>query len=126
VADDPLPLKALSGLRSAQGLQPLCLLLPVNSWKLLQVVKPALLLLDLAMPDCDGIKLCKTVRQDATYRDLPILVITIHSDAESIQQAFAAGADEVFSKPVAEDMLLTRIKQYLTRRRITAPTRELD
>ena len=122
VDDDPMTLKTLSGLLLAHGIQTTCLLHPANFWQVLQAVKPALLLLDLEMPDCDGIKLCKTIRQDAIYRDLPILVITVHNDAESIQQAFVAGADEVFTKPVPENMLLTRIHQYLNRRRITAPT----
>jgi DNA-binding response OmpR family regulator/HPt (histidine-containing phosphotransfer) domain-containing protein len=118
VDDDPMILKTLSGLLLARGVQTTCLLNPSTFWPLLKAINPALLLLDLAMPGCNGLELCKTIRQDAQYRDLPILVITVHTDADSIQQAFAAGADEVLSKPIPEAMLLTRINQYLTRRRV--------
>lgn len=118
VDDDPMVLKYLSGVLLAQGIQTTCLLHPSQFWELAQVVKPALLLLDLEMPDYNGIELCKTVRQDAQYRDLPILMVTAHTDGSSTQNAFAAGADDVLPKPVSETLLLTRIKHYLNHRRI--------
>lgn len=116
VDDDPLILRSLSGLLLAQGIQATCLLNPDQFWDLAKVVNPALLLLDLEMPNTNGIELCKTVRQDAKYKDLPILIITAHTDTESVHRAFAAGADDVLPKPVPEPLLLTRINQYLTRR----------
>ena len=119
VDDDPMVLKYLSGVLLAQGIQTTCLLHPSQFWQLARVVKPALLLLDLEMPDYSGIELCKTVRQDAHYRDLPILVITAHTDADSTQRVLAAGADEVLPKPISETMLLTRIHPYLSRRRLS-------
>ncbi len=118
VDDDPMILKTISGLLLARGVQTTCLLDPSNFWPLVKAINPALLLLDLDMPGCNGLELCKTIRQDAQYRDLPILMTTVHTDRDLIQQAFAAGADEVLSQPIPEAMLLTRITQYLTRRRV--------
>jgi DNA-binding response OmpR family regulator len=118
VDDDPMTLKYLSGVLLDQGIQTTCLLHPSQFWELAKVMKPALLLLDLEMPDYSGIELCKTVRQDVHYRDLPILMITAHTDAASTQSALAAGADDVLPKPITEILLLTRINHYLSRRPI--------
>lgn len=122
VDSDPIALQGLSGLLLTQGIQTTCLLHPSQFWTLLKAVNPDLLLLAAAMPGYDGLELCKIVRQDAIYRDLPILVMAPPNDADLMQQAFAAGADEVFAKPVPEAMLRTRLDQYLRRRHRITPS----
>ena len=91
---------------------------PKQFWAILKAVNPTLLLLDLEMPDCHGLELCKTVRQDARYHDLPILIVTAKTDAESTRQVFAAGADNVIHKPIDESILLNRVHYHLDRRRL--------
>jgi len=49
------------------------------------------------------------VRQDSRYSQLPILVVTAHTDHESMRRAFAVGANDVLGKPVVEAELVTRI-----------------
>jgi CheY-like chemotaxis protein len=83
----------------------------------LPTVYRTLLLLALDMPNYTGIELCQTVRQDVHYRELPILVITAHTDSNSLQRAIAAGADDVISKPISEALLLSGISRLLARRR---------
>jgi DNA-binding response OmpR family regulator/HPt (histidine-containing phosphotransfer) domain-containing protein len=117
VDDDPLFLKTLSALLMPQGIQTSCLVDPSQFWQVLKTLNPTLLLLDLEMPNYNGFELCQTVRQDIQYRDLPILVITAHTDSISLQQAITAGADDVLPKPVSEDVLLARINHLLARRR---------
>jgi DNA-binding response OmpR family regulator len=117
VDDDPLFLKTLSTLLLPQGIQTSCLVDPSQFWQVLKTLNPTLLLLDLEMPNYNGFELCQTVRQDIKYRDLPILVITAHTDSVSLQQAITAGANDVLPKPVSEDVLLARISHLLARRR---------
>ena len=117
VDDDPLFLKTLSTLLLPQGIQTSCLVDPRQFWQVLNTLNPTLLLLDLEMPNYNGFELCQTVRQDIKYRDLPILVITAHTDSISLQQAITAGADDVLPKPVSEGVLLARISHLLARRR---------
>jgi CheY-like chemotaxis protein len=90
---------------------------PASSGRCLKTLNPTLLLLDLEMPNYNGFELCQTVRQDVQYRDLPILVITAHTDSISLQQAITAGADDVLPKPVSEDVLLDRISNLLAGRK---------
>jgi DNA-binding response OmpR family regulator len=81
--------------------------------------EPDLLILDLIMPDYSGIDLCKAVRTDSLWHNLPIVFLSAHSDRETVRQLFIAGADDYLSKPFAESDLYTRILMRLDRSRLS-------
>jgi len=118
VDDDPTLLTALAGLLQPWGLQVTGLSDPSQFWQVLTQTKPDLLLLDVEMPMFNGIELCQVVRQDAQYGNLPILVITAHTDPESVQQIFEAGADDLISKPIVGPQLVTRVISRIERSRL--------
>ncbi len=62
--------------------------------------RPDLLILDLMMPRMDGFQVCRLVRQDPAMAHTRILVITAYGSRDNVAQALAAGADEVYLKPV--------------------------
>ncbi|MFB2771522.1 response regulator [Pelatocladus sp. BLCC-F211] len=109
VDDDPVHLKTLALLLQPWGLKVTCVGNPEQFWQVLTSTEPDLLLLDLEMPTFNGIELCRVVRQDLKYADLPIIVVTAHTGIDSIQQVFAAGADEFISKPIVDPELVTRV-----------------
>lgn len=57
-------------------------------------------LLDIMMPDRDGIALCEDIRADPTYRATPIIMITASRASKIMERAFAAGATDFLSKPL--------------------------
>ncbi|HEY9298472.1 MAG TPA: response regulator, partial [Phormidium sp.] len=116
--DDPIILNTLTNLLQPWGLQITCLDNPHKFWDVLSDTQPDLLLLDLEMPTFSGIELCQVVRQDPIYGDLPILVVTAHTDRESTQKVFAAGADDMISKPIIEPELVTRVLSRIERSRL--------
>lgn len=67
------------------------------------------LLLDIEMPQMDGITLCREVRKLEAYQDTPILMVTLRSDAASIERAFAAGANDYVTKPFDVKDIATRV-----------------
>lgn len=67
------------------------------------------LLLDIEMPEMDGITLCREVRALKDYRDTPILMVTLRSDAAAIERAFAAGANDYVTKPFDVKDIATRV-----------------
>lgn len=117
VDDDPAIGAGLSALLTPWGLEVTALTEPQRFWEVLTAISPDLVMLDLEMPPVSGIELCQVVRQDTHWGDIPILVVTAHTDAESLQQAFAAGADDFITKPVLGPELVTRILSRIERLR---------
>ncbi len=117
VDDDPVILTGLSALLTPWGLEVITLSQPQQFWEVMTATSPDLVVLDLEMPIINGLELCQVVRQDAQWGDLPILVVTAYTNAESLQQAFAAGADDFITKPVLGPELVTRVLSRIERRR---------
>jgi DNA-binding response OmpR family regulator len=115
VDDDSLMLARLSALLTPWGLDVTTLAEPQRFWEVLISTMPDLVVLDLEMPIVSGLELCQVVRQDVQWGDLPILVVTALTDPESLQQAFAAGADDFITKPVLGPELVTRVLSRIKR-----------
>ncbi|MEB3217865.1 MAG: response regulator [Nostocales cyanobacterium 94392] len=126
VDDDPMFLSALRSLLEPWGIKFTSLENSQGFWELLESVEPDLLILDVEMPEIGGIELCQAVRTDQKWQSLPILFLTSHRDNETIEQVFAAGADDYVTKPVMGAELLTRITNRLERNRLlkTISTRD--
>jgi diguanylate cyclase (GGDEF)-like protein len=118
VDDDLSMLQTLTALLQPWGLQVTALSDPKQFWQILTINQPDVLLLDLEMPTFNGIELCQVVRQDPHFSDLPILVVTGHTDVQSIQQVFMAGADDFIGKPLAGPELVTRVLNRVERSRM--------
>ncbi|MBW4519931.1 MAG: response regulator [Scytolyngbya sp. HA4215-MV1] len=117
VDDDPAMLAALRTLLEPWGLQVTALSDPQQFWQMLEVTSPDLLILDIRMPHLSGFDLCQVVRNDARWSELPIIFLTAHTDAETVNQVFAVGADDFVSKPIVGPELVTRIVNRLDRMR---------
>ncbi|WP_254565077.1 response regulator [Oscillatoria sp. HE19RPO] len=117
VDDDPAALAVMKELLQPWGLEVTTLDNPEKFWEILTAVAPDLLILDLEMPKFNGIDLCQVVRQDPNWGDLPILVVTAHTDAQSLRQVFAVGADDFIGKPIVGPELVTRITSRIERDR---------
>ena len=118
VDDDPLFLAAIRPLLEPWGIRMTALDNPLRFWEVLQSTNPDLLILDVEMPEINGIELCQTIRTDPNWQSLPILFLTALRDSETIQQVFNAGADDYATKPVIGSELLTRINNRLERNRL--------
>jgi PleD family two-component response regulator len=72
-----------------------------------------LMLLDIVMPEMDGIEACARIRNDQRYADLPILMVTSLDDMDSLSNAFVAGATDYITKPVNRIELVARVRAAL-------------
>jgi len=70
-------------------------------------------LLDVVMPEVDGIEACARIRADARYSDTPIVMVTSVNDVDTPPAAFEAGADDYITKPVDREALLACIRKGL-------------
>jgi phosphoserine phosphatase RsbU/P len=72
-----------------------------------------IVLLDIVMPDMDGIEACAHIRTDRRYEDVPIIMITSLDDMDSLANAFLAGANDYITKPVNRIELIARVRSAL-------------
>ncbi|MCP5150947.1 MAG: response regulator [Ectothiorhodospiraceae bacterium] len=78
---------------------------------------PDLVLVDLEMPNMNGIELANHLRASPRTRDLPLVMVTSRSTRKHHDQAFAAGVERVITKPWHEDELLAAIERAVARGR---------
>lgn len=114
VDDEPMISRGLTSLLAKRGMTVTALNDPLRFWSVLDETKPNLILLDLEMPKISGTELCRVVRSDPRWSELPVLFLTGHTDQASVQRMFAAGADDYVGKPFVPAELMMRIENRLT------------
>ncbi|HKW97003.1 MAG TPA: diguanylate cyclase [Bryobacteraceae bacterium] len=72
-----------------------------------------LVLMDLMMPEIDGIAACREIKRDPQFTDLPVIMVTAEESTESLKEAFEAGAMDYVTKPVNKVELVARVKSAL-------------
>ncbi|HJT21968.1 MAG TPA: diguanylate cyclase [Nitrospira sp.] len=72
-----------------------------------------LILMDIVMPEMNGIEACRQIKAVERYRDTPIIMVTVKTDPVDLQLAFAAGALDYIAKPINKIELLTRVRSVL-------------
>lgn len=78
-----------------------------------QRLQPDMVLLDAVMPGIDGFECCRQLRQLPGADQVPILMITVLDDSESVAQAFDAGATDYITKPIYWAVLSHRVRRLL-------------
>ncbi len=81
----------------------------------IQISPPDLILLDLMMPDMNGIEVTQQIRCDPKLSHIPILLVTAYAEANAAE-GLKAGANSFIRKPIDFDELLTKIKAFLPSR----------
>lgn len=119
VDDEPQITRVLRTTLSAQGYD---LRVANDGETALEIMKdwtPDLVITDLAMPQMDGLELCRRVRAKA---EMPIIVLSVRGEERTKVQALDAGADDYVTKPFGMNELLARVRANLRR----APTVQTD
>lgn len=72
----------------------------------LKIVRPDLILLDISLPEMDGLEVLERIRADETLRALPVIALTAHAMAGDRTRLIAAGFDEYVTKPISDEQIL--------------------
>lgn len=75
-----------------------------------QGVKVDVILLDIKMPDMDGVEACRRIKAIDAFAGVPIIIVTARNQKDWLQAAFDAGATDYIRKPVEQAELLARVK----------------
>ena len=86
---------------------------------------PALILLDVKMPDMDGFEVCKRLKQDEHTRNVPIIFITALEGMQDKVRGFAAGCADFITKPFQEEEVLARVQTHIELRNLQLNLEEI-
>jgi len=75
--------------------------------------RPDIILLDMMMPEKDGLQACREIREDATTHSIPVVLLTAKADEETKMNALQAGASDFLAKPFSTTELHVRIKNLV-------------
>lgn len=121
VDDSPAQRLALSGLLEEAGYSPPHLAGSAAEALAFLEVQPAgavdLVLMDLHMPQVDGIEACRRIKMLPAWSDLPVIMVTSSAETDDLKLAFAAGAMDYITKPPDEVELLARVQSALQLKR---------
>lgn len=78
--------------------------------------RPALVLLDIAMPGLDGLQVCQQLKGNPATRDTVVIMLTALGQEADRQRGFEAGADDYFTKPFSPIALLNKVNEVLSAR----------
>src|SRR3990170_1987726 len=113
VDDEPLNLMVLEGVLVPKEYE----VIRADSGKMaLAIVKKQkidIVLLDVMMPEMNGYELCRKIKDDEKYRNIPVVMITSLSSKDDRIRGIEAGADDFISKPFDHGEILARIKMLL-------------
>ena len=87
--------------------------------------QPSLIILDVQMPDMDGITTCEKIREISSLKETVVTFLTARSEDYSQIAGFEAGADDYITKPIRPKVLVSRVKALLKRRGITQDTNSI-
>ena len=91
----------------------------------MHVDRPDVILLDVMMSWIDGFELCRAIKKNPTFHDIPVIFISARKSMEDERAGLECGAVDYFAKPLDVDRLIARIREILEQRgaplNVTAP-----
>lgn len=113
VDDNPQNIQVLGSLLMAQEYEIGVAQNGVIALQFIEERLPDLILLDIMMPEMDGIELCKTLKKNILLSHIPVIFLTAKTDTEDIVRGFDVGGVDYVTKPFIAAELLARVKAQL-------------
>lgn len=123
IDDHPHIVEVLKRRLEAAGLQVISASDGIDGLQLAREQKPDLIILDIMLPKMNGYKLCRLLKYDARFKDIPIFMLTSRGKKMDEQTGRSTGADEYFVKPYDSQHLLAKIAEYLKNKQAGLPLR---
>ncbi len=113
VDDNPANLQMVGKLLTYSGYDVMLAESGLQAFEMIDEKLPDLILLDLVMPDMDGIEVCNRLKNDSKTRDIPVIFCTGNNELKNIANCFNAGGDDYTTKPIESHLVLNRIQTHL-------------
>lgn len=80
--------------------------------------KPDLIVLDIMLPDLDGLEVCRKLKRDTQHQQIPILMVSARGEESDIVVGLELGAEDYVTKPFSPRVLIARVKAVMRRRSV--------
>jgi DNA-binding response OmpR family regulator len=117
VDDDELTLEILDTILDLEDFQVQTVRNGAGALAAIADAPPDVVVLDVMMPDIDGLEVCRRIRADVGSRDIPIVLLTARDQAVDRREGLAAGADAYVTKPFSPLKLIETITEIDSQRR---------
>jgi DNA-binding response OmpR family regulator len=112
VDDDSDFVRILELYLKLSGLDVSCAFCGMGALEELRITSPSAVILDLVMPDIDGVEVCRFIREKLGDKKMPVIVLTALSDTKARREILQAGADEFFTKPCDFELIFKAVEQH--------------
>jgi DNA-binding response OmpR family regulator len=119
VDDDPQAVEILTRMLGREGYDCSSAASGPAALQLLRAQAVDVMLLDVMMPEMDGLQVCERLRQDSELRQIPVILLTAKDDMETRSRGMALGVSEYLTKPVNKRELFLRIDAQLHSRELS-------
>ena len=112
VDDEPGNIKILSNILA----QDYALCVAINGKQALEIARvqsPDIILLDMVMPEMDGIEVCQALKASEETRDIPVIFVTSMSDTLNEERGLDAGAVDYITKPISPPIVKARVRIHI-------------
>ncbi|NLI15077.1 MAG: response regulator transcription factor [candidate division Zixibacteria bacterium] len=106
---------------SKEGFRTTCITKGEEAIKLAKLKPFDICLLDLMLPDIDGLEVCRALKGDSKTAEMPIIMVTAKGEESDIVVGLEMGADDYLTKPFSPKVLIARIKTVLKRKKQVPP-----
>jgi two-component system sensor histidine kinase/response regulator len=113
VDDQETNLRVVGTVLTQAGFEVVAATSGAQALKRLEARMPDLVLLDLLMPEMDGIETCRRLKADSRFTDLPVIFLSAADDAQHVVQALESGGVDYITKPFNKSELLTRVRTHV-------------
>lgn len=103
----------LRNIISDMGYQPILTENGMQALKVVEHMKPQLIILDIAMPEMDGYEVCEKIKSNPETRDIPIIFISAFDDPSDIVKGFNLGGEDYITKPFIPEVVKARVGMHL-------------
>jgi two-component system alkaline phosphatase synthesis response regulator PhoP len=118
VDDDPQAVEILTRMLEREGYECISAASGAAALQLLRTQIVDVILLDVMMPEMDGLQVCERLRQDSELRQIPVILLTAKDDMQTRSRGMALGVSEYLTKPVNKRELFLRIDAQLHSREL--------
>jgi signal transduction histidine kinase len=113
IDDEPDNFDVIEALLDSEGYELTYVANGKQALELLPAFQPDVILLDVMMPQMNGLQFCQKFKSNHEWKHIPVIMVTALSSKEDLSECIAAGADDFISKPVNGTELRSRVKSML-------------